>query len=153
MINIKPSHFETWSLFIRTHSRVMRLLDEELRAECGMPVERFDVLARLCQAERPLQMHEVAESLYLSRSGATRFVDRLEEAGLIVRESVPGDRRGVVIALTPQGLEKLEEAQAIHQRGIQDYFARFLTENEVQSLHSAFGKILSAAESPALADK
>ena len=92
--------------------------------------------------------HEVAESLFLSRSGATRFVDRLEEQGLVTREGIPGDRRGVVLSLTPRGLERLHEARAIHHMSVKDHFTRFLTEDEVRSFHSAFRKILSAAEAP-----
>ena len=96
--------------------------------------------------------HEVAESLFLSRSGATRFVDRLEEQGLVTREGIPGDRRGVVLSLTPRGLERLHEARAIHHMSVKDHFTRFLTEEEVQSFHSAFRKILSAAETPPSSD-
>ena len=150
---VDPKFLAAWSLFIRAHSRVLRRLDEELRAECGVSIERFDVLMKLWQTMRPMQMHEVAESLFLSRSGATRFIDRLEEAGLVTRESIRHDRRGIAITLTPRGLEKLHEAQAIHLRGIQEHFINLLTADEVQSFHSAFEKILNAAETPDLADE
>ena len=139
-------------MFLRTYARVTRLMDKELRSECGLPAERYEVLLHLWEAKRPLQMHDVADSLFLSRSGATRFVDRLEEAGLVTRESVPGDRRCVVIALTPRGLETLQEARTIHHRSVQDHFTSFLTRDEVRSFCSAFTKILRAAEGAAPSD-
>jgi hypothetical protein len=36
----------------------------------------------------------MAEAVTLSRSGLTRLVDRLENAGLLRREACPTDRRG-----------------------------------------------------------
>ena len=148
-----PNYLTAWRLFLRAQSHVLRRLDEELQVECGISVERFDVLMQLWEAKLPMRMHELAESLYLSRSGATRFIDRLEEAGLVAREGILRDRRGIAIVITPRGLEKLKEARAIHFRGIQDHFMSFLTVGEVRSFHSAFEKILSAAETPGLEDR
>ena len=83
-----------------------------------------------------------------------RYIDKLEEAGLVARESVQRDRRGVAITLTPRGVEKLQEARAIFDRGIRDNFMRFPTEEEIESFLSTLEKILSAAEiRPFLADK
>ncbi|NIR40088.1 MAG: MarR family transcriptional regulator, partial [Actinobacteria bacterium] len=47
-----------------------------------------------------LRMHELAGSLMLSRSAATRFVDRMEQAGLVTREACDTDRRGMFVVLT-----------------------------------------------------
>jgi len=45
-------------------------------------------------------MSELADLVLLTRSGITRLVDRMIEAGLIVREPCPGDRRGYYAVIT-----------------------------------------------------
>jgi Transcriptional regulators len=48
-------------------------------------------------------LQELEERSLFTRSGLTRLVDRIEAAGLVRREPVPGDRRGVRVVLTPEG--------------------------------------------------
>jgi DNA-binding MarR family transcriptional regulator len=50
----------------------------------------------------------------LTSSGTTKRLDRLERAGLIAREPDPDDRRGVLISLTAQGREAVENALVAH---------------------------------------
>ena len=50
----------------------------------------------------------------LTTSGTTKRLDRLEAAGYVAREPDPGDRRGVLIALTPQGRRLIDKAAAKH---------------------------------------
>jgi DNA-binding MarR family transcriptional regulator len=51
----------------------------------------------------PLGVGRLAELESLPSSAATRLVDKLESAGLVVRQATPGDRRGVQVAATPAG--------------------------------------------------
>jgi len=50
----------------------------------------------------------------LTSSGTTKRLDRLEQAGLITREPDPQDRRGILITLTPPGLELIDRLTAAH---------------------------------------
>ena len=50
----------------------------------------------------------------LSSGGMTNRIDRLEAAGLIERRKHPTDRRGVLVALTPSGLELIEKLVLLH---------------------------------------
>jgi DNA-binding MarR family transcriptional regulator len=50
----------------------------------------------------------------LTSSGTTKRLDRLEAAGHVTREPDPGDRRGVLIALTAQGRKLVDKAAATH---------------------------------------
>src|ERR1035441_187522 len=43
----------------------------------------------------------------LPGAAATRLADKLEAAGLVVRQATPGDRRGVQVVATPAGIEVL----------------------------------------------
>ena len=54
----------------------------------------------------PRKMSELAQSLFCDNSNVTGIVDRLEERGLVRRESAEGDRRVKLLVLTKEG-EKL----------------------------------------------
>jgi DNA-binding MarR family transcriptional regulator len=51
----------------------------------------------------PRKMSELAQSLFCDNSNVTGIVDRLEERGLVTRESAKGDRRVKLIVLTKEG--------------------------------------------------
>jgi len=56
----------------------------------------------------PLGIGRLAELESLPGSAATRLADKLEAAGLVVRQVTPGDRRGVQVVATPAGVAVLE---------------------------------------------
>ncbi len=114
---------DAWRAFLSAHARLVRRLDEELRAEHGLSLAEYDTLFQIASApDRRLRMHELAERVLLSRSGTTRLIDRLESDGLVVRWACSSDARGAEAALTQGGLDRLRTASATHLRGVEDYF-------------------------------
>ena len=89
-------------------------------------------------------MHELADVLTLSRSALTRFIDRVEKAGLVVRESSSEDRRGTFVALTDQGRKVFEEAAPLHLTALDRHFAKHLTDDEARVIRDALGRIAVA---------
>ena len=65
-------------------------------------------------------MSELAGLLGIEKAALTGLADRAERRGLVARTSVPGDRRAVSVALTPEGLEA---ATAFH-RDVSDSLER-----------------------------
>jgi DNA-binding MarR family transcriptional regulator len=53
-------------------------------------------------------MSDLAGLLGIERAALTGLADRAERRGLVARTAVPGDRRAVSVALTPQGREVAE---------------------------------------------
>ncbi|MGE3073065.1 MAG: MarR family winged helix-turn-helix transcriptional regulator [Dehalococcoidia bacterium] len=51
----------------------------------------------------------LAESLWLGRSTVVNAVTRLEKRGLVVREPASNDRRLVIVRITPEGRELMEQ--------------------------------------------
>jgi DNA-binding MarR family transcriptional regulator len=129
-----------WSAFLRAHARIVRRLEAELEAEQDMALTDYDVLVQLARAdERRLRMSELADRLMLSRSGATRLVDRLVAAGLVERVTCDDDRRGQWASLTDAGHERLRQASPTHLRGVGDHFLDRLSADELEGL----GRILA----------
>ena len=142
-----------WKLFLESYRRLLDTLDEELRSERGMPLTWYDVLIQLFGApDHRLRMNQLAERVLLSKSGLTRLIDRMEQAGLVERASSPKDRRGSYAVLTPRGEQAFREAVPVHLRGIEKHFACHLTATEARTLIRALekvrGPLISAAECP-----
>ena len=100
-------------------SRLSREIERRLEpvyAASGLEPGWYDVLATLRRAGPPYRLRptDFAATLMLTTSGTTKRLDRLEAAGPITREPDPGDRRGVLIALTPQGRRLIDKAAAKH---------------------------------------
>lgn len=118
--------------FLTAHAQITRKLDEELVAEHQLSLADFDVFVQL--AERPgrsARMTELADALLLSRSGATRLIERLEREGMVTRTKANGDGRGVIATLTEQGLRRFRDASTTHLRGIQQHFLTHLSPVEL----------------------
>ena len=100
-------------------SRLSREIERRLEpvyAVSGLEPGWYDVLATLRRAGPPYRLRptDFAATLMLTTSGTTKRLDRLEAAGYVAREPDPGDRRGVLIALTPQGRSLVDAAAPKH---------------------------------------
>src|SRR4051812_547253 len=101
-----------WRGLLEVHAHITDVLDEEMRAEHGLPVSSYEVLMFLADApNHQLRMSEIADRVLLSRSGLTRLVDRLVQLGYVARCAVETDGRGAYAELTDAGLQKLEAAR------------------------------------------
>ncbi|MGI8999598.1 MAG: MarR family winged helix-turn-helix transcriptional regulator [Candidatus Limnocylindria bacterium] len=136
-----------WRAFLLAHARVVRELERELQAEEQLALTDYDVLVQLAAAdEHRLRMSELAGRLLLSRSGATRLIDRLEAEGLVMRASCESDRRGQWAALTPAGYERLRRAAPTHLRGVATHFLDRLSADDLADLERMLGSIAGNKE-------
>ena len=141
-----PAQLAAWRRLLEAHATVTELLERELVAERGLPLSRYDVLLNLAEAPGGrLRMQELSASVLLSKSGLSRLVDRMVEAGLVRRERCEDDRRGWFAVLTDQGRSALRRAAPVHLRGIQEHFVRHLEPDEVQVLATALARVVAAA--------
>ncbi len=88
-------------LFNRIVNRMNRNLTEALR-EADLTVPEWRVLAVL-QAGRGHSLGELATYTVIEQSTLSRTVDRMQAAGLVRRQSRPGDGRIVDVQLTEAG--------------------------------------------------
>ncbi len=137
-----------WRAFLQAHALLTDVLARELDEASHVPLPWYDVLLQLTEAGGRLRMQELASRLVLSRSGITRLVDRLQEAGYVQREHCSEDRRGTWAVLTTEGRSALRRAAPVHLRGIEEHFARHLTDDEAATLDAALTRILDALRRP-----
>jgi DNA-binding MarR family transcriptional regulator len=131
-----PTHQQLadWRVFLETAFAIIDILDAEMQAERGIPLRWYDALVQLEEAGGPLRMTELADRILFSKSGLTRVIDRMEEAGLVRRDRDAPDRRVVNVSITERGLEELQAARAVHRRGVQEHFAKHLEPKELTAL-------------------
>ena len=133
-----------WQAVMRLHASVTEALEQSLREGYGVPLPWYQVLVELRLAGGALRMHQLAEVATLSRSGTTRFVDRMEEAGLVERRICPSDRRGLEVVLTTHGSEVQRRAAPLVLRGVQEHLGRHLTDEQARRVAEILEGVLAA---------
>ena len=131
---------DAWRGVLFANARVLQVAEPDLIATVGIPLTWLDVLAQLYDApDNSLRMQELQQRSLFTRSGITRLVDRVEAAGLVRRERVAGDRRGVLVVLTPEGFGKHQAAFAAHWPILEREFGRRLTPDQQRAVADALG--------------
>ena len=120
--------WDAWRGVLFASARVLQVVEPELQQHSGLSLAFLDVLSRLYdEPARRLRMQELSERSLFTRSGMTRVVDRVEKAGFVRREQVPGDRRGVYVILTPEGERVFVSAMAQHRSDVERAFGSRLS--------------------------
>jgi DNA-binding MarR family transcriptional regulator len=112
----------------------------------GLPAAQARLLCVL--AGGPRGMSELAGVLGIEKAALTGLADRAERRGLIARTAVPGDRRAVSVALTPEGREA---ATAFH-RDISEGLERLtdvLPPGERERFRRSLARVTASASWPA----
>jgi DNA-binding MarR family transcriptional regulator len=133
--------FDAWSAFLKAHASLVRQLDIDLDAQTGLSLGDFDVLAQLGLAGGELRMTELAHRALISRSGMTRRVARLVEAGLVHRAGSEADARVVVVSLTDAGVDRLLAVAPVHLQDVYTRFVQRLDAEELSALEHALEKV------------
>jgi len=135
---LKPAELRAWAAFLDAQAALLRQLESELVEKEDMTLAEFDVLIQLGVApDRRLRMTELSERVRLSRSGLTRLVDRLVQAGLVKRGKCADDRRGTFAILTAVGGSRLRRARPVHLRGVREHFGKRLSAAQLSAVAEA----------------
>jgi DNA-binding MarR family transcriptional regulator len=123
-----------WRGLLELEARVLAALDAELQDKRGMSISEFDALYQLwLQPGARCRMKDLANSLLVSRGGATKLISRLEAKGLVRRVSQPG-LQAVQAELTAAGESALAEAMDTHFDGVRRMVISRLDPAEVRTL-------------------
>ncbi len=121
-------------LLVRTSWRLRRGSSKEL-APLGVTFGQARVMRVLARAPEPMRMADLAASLEIVPRSVTTMVDSLEEAGLVLREVDPHDRRSVLVTPTAAGRSVLARMDRARRASAEDLFGR-LTDRDRTTLLS-----------------
>jgi DNA-binding MarR family transcriptional regulator len=102
---------------------------------------------RIAGPPHRLSPTRLGRGLMLSSAGVTSRIDRLERRGLVRRLADPDDRRGVIVELTDQGREVVDEAVAAVAISDRQLVER-LDSQEIAQLEAILRKLLGGLELP-----
>jgi DNA-binding MarR family transcriptional regulator len=88
-----------------------------LARRAGISSTDLDALEHL-EADGPLTQRDLGERLSLTSGAVTMLVDRLERAGWARRRPHPGDRRSVLIDLSPSAVASAPDGLAAYHAAI-----------------------------------
>ncbi len=115
---VSKTRLRLWLRLLKTTRSVETELRERLRTEYASTLPRFDVMAALERHPDGLKMSELSKVLRVSNGNVTGIVERLVDDGIALRESVPGDRRAVLIRLTAKGRDEFDRLANAHENWI-----------------------------------
>jgi len=120
---------------------------EPVFARYGLKRGEFDVIATLRRAGKPYALTPTAlyRSTMVSSGGMTNRLDRLEKQGLIERRPNAQDRRGLVVALTSQGLALIDDLIEVHVDNQIKVLGAF-SKTEQETLSGLLGKLVESLE-------
>ncbi|MFI0778279.1 MarR family winged helix-turn-helix transcriptional regulator [Streptomyces sp. NPDC021212] len=150
---VRPG-LDAWSMGLMGRLfRANRLVEwgmvEYLAAE-GMERWEFDVLATLRRSGPPyaLSPKALATTMMIKPPALTHRVDRLVRRGLVDRELDPASRRRMVISLTPEGFELVDNAVEGHVRNGERLFSGLDRAEQEQLTHLMRKLLLSFGDTP-----
>lgn len=140
-----PAYARAFLGLVRAGEELDHALDADLRHVHGLGLRAYEVLLHLAAfaPNRRLRIIELAAQAPLSQSRVSRLVAELEADGLVDRRPSPDDARGVEVALTDRGLERLREVQETHHRSLENRLFSRLSQDQIVQLGDIAEAILT----------
>lgn len=132
-----------WRSWLSGAARIQQHLDRAL-GPAGLTIGEYEILVVLSEAPRwECRMAQLADQVHQSRSRLTHTAARMEAAGWVQREPAPGDGRGVVARLTPEGYAFLVQVAPAHVQSVRDIFVDVVSPADFQALGRAMDAVLA----------
>ena len=130
-----------WRALMMGTTLLLDRLDDDLQAAFDISLTEYEILVRLSEKPgRRMRMAHLADALCHSRSRITHTVARMERRGLLERAESPEDGRGVLAAMTDQGMALLEKAAHVHVTGVRDNVVDLASDEDF----AALGRVMNA---------
>ena len=95
-------------------TQAMTLHAEKALKPYRLTVEQFILLKNMSQHD-VLSQNQLCEIVEKSAANVTRILDRLEKKVFITRKQNPADRRSILLSLTDQGKEMVEDVGTLFE--------------------------------------
>lgn len=126
---------ESWARLIRAQQLLIERVESDLTEAELPPLAWYDVLLEINREDSGrLRQFEIGDKVLLSKYNVSRLLDRLESEGLVERQRCEHDRRGANVIITKSGKALLKKMWVVYERGIEHYFSRHLSKQEIEQL-------------------
>jgi MarR family transcriptional regulator, organic hydroperoxide resistance regulator len=140
-----PTDAVAFSAALEDFFRASRRARARLQPGAEMSLAQLHLIEPLLESGDALPVGALASAAGVSPPTATRMLDCLERAGLVERSRREGDRRVVLVALTPAGLRAAaHEHELAHERRRQIFES--LTPTERRGAARLLSRLAAAIE-------
>lgn len=145
MKEMKPgkAQLAAWESLVIRFSRTWDRVEADVNTSgAPVPLHWYDVLLVLSRApSKSLKLSEIAERVVSSRAAISRSFAKMEEAGLVKRETCPNDGRVQLASVTAAGEAAFRETWPKYRSAIETHFGRHLDATEAKALSHALRKL------------
>jgi len=132
---------QAWESLFRAQVALMRRFQAD-DVWGDVSIREYDVLFTLSTCPGgSARLRDLAENSLLTQPSLSRLVERLEADGLVTRDPVPGDGRGVAVTLTARGRSVQREVGRRHAESIRRYVGGALDADELAALRALTDKL------------
>jgi DNA-binding MarR family transcriptional regulator len=134
---------KAWVGLVRAQQALLERVETDLKTAGLPPLAWYDVLLELNRVpDGRLRQYEIGDKVLLNKYNCSRLLDRLEEEGMVQRQSCKEDRRGAHVAITRDGKTLLKKMWPVYESAISEYFGRHLSTPEVGQLAELMQRLL-----------
>ena len=140
---IKSKEFEVFALSLPItliHKNMFNDTEHFLKTNYDLLHSHIDVLASLYFDGNSLSPTDLYDAIVFSSGGMTKVLKKLEERNLIKREASSSDKRSMLISLTKEGRELIENCMVEIAKAKEEKFS-ILTQKEKEDLKNILSKI------------
>ncbi|KQZ43811.1 MarR family winged helix-turn-helix transcriptional regulator [Duganella sp. Root1480D1] len=128
-------HHQSLKLWLRMLSCTTKIEAEirsRLRAEFGITLPRFDLMAQLERHPEGLRMGELSKRMMVTGGNVTGITDQLEQENLVVRVPDPKDGRAFSVKLTAAGRKAFAQMAEVHESWVAELLQEISQEDKGQ---------------------
>jgi len=140
---LDPRENRAWRAFMHARHRLNAALNQQLLQDSGLSEADYEILAVLSEhptGQMPAQ--ELGALVQWEKSRLSHQVRRMQERGLVARESNPADGRSAMICLQPAGRRAIEDAAPQHVHNVRRHFIDLFTPAELDTLAALSERVL-----------
>ena len=129
----------------RMHLDVSRLLMHRLERDLqpfGLTLNDYEILVNLSESDgHRMRMSDLAAATLQSKSRLSHQITRMENGGLVRRESCDSDKRGLFAVLTQQGWDTMLSVAPHHVASVRRHFIDLLGPEALAELQKALDPV------------
>lgn len=151
---LDPREDRAWRAFMHARHQLNASLNQHLLRESGLSDADYEILAVL--SEHPagrMPAQQLGALVQWEKSRLSHHIRRMQERGLVARESNPADGRSAIICLLPAGHRAIEDAAPQHVRNVRRHFIDLFTPAELDTFAAFNERVLHHLAEESLAEE
>jgi DNA-binding MarR family transcriptional regulator len=134
----------TWRSFVAVQSRLFAHLQRQLQREAGLSGADYEILVGLSESPgHRLRAFELGRITQWEKSRLSHHLSRMEQRGLVARETCASEPRYHEIVLTDTGMAAIENAAPRHAGHVRASFVDALTPEQLDQFGAACDAVLA----------